>query len=350
MPSFFQIEEAWIHWSVWNLSTSVAHRNCLGAFFHTSHSLLISCPFLILKLLQASQSPRIPSCCSVGVLDKPKSLFFFFFFLPCCAFSFLLCFPSGRDWFIVCALKGCQVNLLVLPAPLQCVASCAAIWLVGQEDLSLHCVPQLLFYQVKDEVCLNHLKAPVKTSSVIITCAEISFLRSCMKGCFCSWDYTPVLFQVMIANCWGESTSASLCTLWTGTRGQNWVRLISPCHQFHPDRVVSRSTREYLPEQESTAVSLSLQPHLSVQAQSSATIKRQVSSTRKPTYKALKRCKQNFLPGADCLVSGWCSSATSLWGCKRQNVREHLYDTELLDWEALWKCTFIQDKWALMWL
>lgn len=48
----------------------------------------------------------------------------------------------------------------------------------------MHCVPQLLFFQVKSGICLNHLEAPVRLSSVIITCAEIGLSDAHAEGMF----------------------------------------------------------------------------------------------------------------------------------------------------------------------
>lgn len=111
--------------------------------------------------------------------------FFFFFPFPSLLCILLHALFSIRQGLIYClCIKGCQVNLLVLPAPLRCVASCAAVWLVGQEDLSVHCVPQLLFFQVKSGICLNHLEALVRLSSVIITCAEIGLSDAHAEGMF----------------------------------------------------------------------------------------------------------------------------------------------------------------------
>lgn len=72
VPPFLQIEEAWIRWSIWNPSPSVGLRNCLEAFLHTSLSPLISCPFLILRLSQASPV-TVPQVC---LADLRGRLFF----------------------------------------------------------------------------------------------------------------------------------------------------------------------------------------------------------------------------------------------------------------------------------
>lgn len=143
------------------------------------------------------------------MLDKPKNLFFFFPF-PSLLCILLHALFSIRKGLIYClCIKGCQVNLLVLPAPLRCVASCAAVWLVGQEDLSVHCVPQLLFFQVKSGICLNHLEALVRLSSVIITCAEIGLSDAHAEGMFLQLGLHAYTVLSWIAKRW-ENINISL--------------------------------------------------------------------------------------------------------------------------------------------
>lgn len=110
VPPFFQIEEAWIRWSIWNPSPSVGLRNCLEAFLHTSFS-----PHL-LPLPHPQIVSGIPSYCSQVCLADLRGRLFFFP-LPHCASSLAFLFPLGRGCFLswTCSKKGVR-----LAVPVRC--------------------------------------------------------------------------------------------------------------------------------------------------------------------------------------------------------------------------------------
>lgn len=156
MPSFFQIEEAWIHWWIWNPSPSVGLRK-------TVWWLSFMCPFLSSFPALASPSnclwhSQLLFCRCAWQIWRQGWAFFLFFLSFVVPLSLMLLFPLGRGWSLLscsCSKKRCQVNLLVPPATVaaRCFARRRQLSYKGfftkQGLCACHCSPELFIPELR---------------------------------------------------------------------------------------------------------------------------------------------------------------------------------------------------------